>query len=169
MPQGIEIVHIREEHIEGFHACLDSVARERIYIGGVEARPIETTREFVRGNIRDKKPQLVALDGDRVIGWCDILPMRGFDFAHVGQVGMGVHKDYRGKRIGNALMKAALQAAKDFGIERVELEVYTSNTRAINMYEKFGFVTEGVKRKGRKLEGEYFDVQVMALFFDPDS
>jgi ribosomal protein S18 acetylase RimI-like enzyme len=166
MLPGIEIVQIREEHIESFHACLDSVARERIYLGGVEARPIESTREFVMGNIRDKKPQLVALDGDRVIGWCDILPQRGFDFAHIGQVGMGVHKDYRGKRIGTALMVAALQAAKEYGIERVELEVYTSNTRAIKMYEKFGFVTEGVKRKGRKLDDEYFDVQIMALFFD---
>ena len=166
IPQGIEITQIRKEHIESYHACLDSVARERIYIGGVEARPIESTTEFVLGNIREEKPQLVALEEGRVIGWCDILPQRGFDFEHVGQLGMGIYKDYRGKKIGTALMEAALHAAKDYGIERVELEVYTSNTSAIKLYDKFGFVKEGVKKKARKLDGEYFDIQIMAKFLN---
>ena len=164
---GIDIIPISEEYIEGFHGCLDSVARERIYLAGVKAHPIDSTREFVLNNIQNNIPQYIAVDEGRVVGWCDIIPKRGLDFAHCGGLGMGVHKDYRGQGIGTRLLNDTLDAAKEFGLERVELEVYTSNTRAISLYLKRGFVVEGVKKKARKLDGEYFDIQVMALFINP--
>ncbi|MBN2335223.1 GNAT family N-acetyltransferase [Candidatus Bathyarchaeota archaeon] len=166
-PGKIEIVPIAEEHIESFHACLDSVARERRYLAGVEARPMESTREFVLNNIRCGHPQYVAVYADKVVGWCDIIPMRGIDFNHCGVLGMGVLKAYRGQGLGTSLLDTALDAAKKFGIERVELEVYTSNTVAIGLYVKRGFASEGVKRRARKLDGEYYDIQVMALFVNP--
>ena len=50
------------------------------------------------------------------------------------------------------------------GLERIELEVFVSNAAAIKLYEKAGFVVEGVKKKGRKLDGEYDDLVEMALF-----
>lgn len=167
MMSGVEIIPISEEYIEGFHSCLDSVARERIYLAGVKARPIDTTREFVMNNIENNIPQYIAVHEGHVVGWCDIIPRRGVDFSHSGGLGMGVHKDYRGQGIGTRLLNATLEAAKEYGLERVELEVYTSNTRAMKLYAKRGFLTEGVKRKARKLDGVYYDIQVMALFFDP--
>jgi len=167
MFKEIDILPISEEFIQSFHACLDSVARERIYVGGVKARPIESTREFVQTNIDNNYPQYVAVEGKRVVGWCDIIPMKGIDFAHCGLLGMGVHKDYRGQGLGTGLLDTTLDAAKEFGIERVELEVYTSNIRAIRLYDKFGFVHEGIKTKARKLDGEYYDIKVMALFINP--
>jgi ribosomal protein S18 acetylase RimI-like enzyme len=165
--KDIEIVPISEEYIESFHACLDSVARERRYLAGVKARPIESTREFVLSNIRNNYPQYVALEGNGVVGWCDIIPLKGIDFAHCGVLGMGLLKGYRRQRLGTLLLDTTIDAAKEFGIERVELEVYTSNTPAIRLYEKRGFVFEGVKKKARKLDGEYYDIQVMALFINP--
>ncbi|KAB2920577.1 MAG: hypothetical protein F9K29_01705 [Hyphomicrobiaceae bacterium] len=47
----VEIVQIREEHIDGCHAALDVVCRERVYLAFLEAPPIASTREFERGNI----------------------------------------------------------------------------------------------------------------------
>lgn len=162
--EDIQIVPISEEHIDGFHRCLDSVARERRYIGLLKAPPMESIREFVRSNIRDKIPQYVAVEQDRVIGWCDISPSKGEGFTHCGRLGMGVQHGYRGKGIGTRLMEKAISAARDSGIERVELEVYASNIPAIRLYEKRGFVHEGAKRKARKLDGAYDDILVMALF-----
>jgi RimJ/RimL family protein N-acetyltransferase len=49
-------------------------------------------------------------------------------------------------------------------LERIELEVYGSNESAIRFYERTGFVVEGVKKKGRKLDGEYDDLVQMAVF-----
>lgn len=160
----IKIVPISEKYIIGFHKCLDSVARERRYIGFIQAPPIESTKDFILSNIKNNVLQFIALKGDEVIGWCDISPRRGEGFTHCGRLGMGVLKDYRRQGIGTMLMERSITEAKERGIERIELEVYASNTPAIYLYEKWGFNHEGVKRKARKLDGVYDDIIVMALF-----
>jgi ribosomal protein S18 acetylase RimI-like enzyme len=112
MTKEIDIIPISEEFIQSFHACLDSVARERIYVGGVKARPLESTREFVQANIDNNYPQYVAVVDNRVIGWCDIIPMKGIDFAHCGLLGMGVHKGYRRQGLGTSLLDTTISAAR---------------------------------------------------------
>jgi len=163
---GIRIIPIAEKYIESFHACLDSVARERIYLAGIKARPLESTREFILNNIKNNYPQYIAVKDGRVVGWCDIIPRRGIDFSHSGVLGMGVKKEYRGRGIGTSLLETTINTARTYGLERIELEVYTSNTVAIRLYEKHGFVTEGVKKKARKLDDCYYDIQVMALLLN---
>jgi ribosomal protein S18 acetylase RimI-like enzyme len=160
----VEILPISEEHIEGYNRCLDSVAREKRYIGFVEGPSLESSREYVQSNIRDGVPQFVALDGDEVVGWCDISPGKSEGFTHCGTLGMGLIKGYRRQGIGTRLMERTIEAAKARGMERVELEVYASNMPAVSLYEKRGFEHEGVKRRARKLDGDYDDILVMALF-----
>jgi ribosomal protein S18 acetylase RimI-like enzyme len=162
--KSIKIVPISEEHIEGFHHCLDSVARERRHLASVQAPPLESVRKFVLSNLANNVPQLVALNENDVIGWCDISPMKYEGFTHCGTLGMGVRKDFRRLGIGTRLLEHTIVEAKEIGLERIELEVYASNTAAISLYEKAGFVVEGVKKKGRKLAGEYDDLVQMALF-----
>lgn len=65
----------------------------------------------------------------------------------------------------------ALRAVCDFGfgalrLERIELEVYEHNPRAIRSYEKAGFRHEGRLRHAHFSEGQHFDVLVMALLRD---
>ena len=58
---------------------------------------------------------------------------------------MGLLPDARGKGLGERLARAAIGRAWAEGLERVELEVFASNERAIGLYRKLGFITEGVK------------------------
>lgn len=160
----VTIVPIREEHIEGFHACLDAVCRERQFLGSYEAPPIESTRVFVRSMIESNRPQFVALDGERVVGWCDVTPNRRALFAHTGELGMGILKAYRGQGLGRRLIEATLAKSAEIGLKRVELEVYAHNTNAIALYERMGFVHEGRKKRAAHLDQGYIDVLVMALW-----
>ena len=65
----VDIVPIREDLIDSFHAALDQVCRERRYFCLPEgAPPIEETRAFVRGNMAKDAPQLVAMHANRVVG-----------------------------------------------------------------------------------------------------
>ena len=162
--QRIQILPIAEEHIEGFHQCLDSVARERLYLAWVEAPPLDSTRAFVLSNIANNVIQFVAVADNEVIGWCDISPLKHEGFKHRGELGMGIHKRYRGMGIGQDLITCAIQKAKEKGLERIELEVFASNVPAIKLYEKMGFVTESIKKKARKMDGAYEDVVEMVLF-----
>lgn len=164
LSNDIQVVPIAEKYIEGYCESLDSVARERRYLAFVQAPPRESVRQYVLSNIEKEIPQFVALSGNEVIGWCDITPMRRAGFTHCGELGMGVRDGFRRKGIGTKLVEQTIQKAKLQGIERIELEVFKSNTPAKRLYEKMGFVVEGVKRKARKLDNVYDDLVGMALF-----
>lgn len=159
---SIQIIPIREEYIEGFHACLDSVARERKYLSRMEAPPIEVVRKFVRANIS----HFLALDAGIVVGWCDVIANSIEGFTHSGRLGMGVLREFRGKGIGEKLARAAIRKTKQKGIEKVVLSVFGSNFAAIKLYEKLGFAIEGVRKKVRKIDETYDDMIEMALFLD---
>jgi len=160
------IVPTSAEHIEGFHAVVDRVARERRYLAMLKAFPLEETARYVRDCIERKSPHFVAIADGRVVGWCDITPMPRETQAHGGVLGMGIVDGYRGKRIGLALMQAALARARETGFIRVELTVREDNLRAKGLYEKVGFVTEGVKRKAALHDGRYYDLVLMAILFN---
>jgi ribosomal protein S18 acetylase RimI-like enzyme len=159
------IAPIGEQHIEGFHAVFDSVARERHYLAFFEAAPLESVRKFVVDNIRSRNVQFVALVDDKVAGWCDVLPKPRPAFRHSGVLGMGVAEAFRGNGIGTSLIDTALRAAREKGMHRVELEVRADNARAIKLYQKFGFNTEGHMRHYMKINGKYYDCLLMAVLY----
>ncbi len=151
---------------EGYNRCLAEVALERKYIGFVEPPSIERSIAWVETALRDDYPFFVALENDMVVGWCDIALNSREGFSHVGHLGMAVIAAHRGKGIGAALLQSALQRARELGRERIDLDVYSNNHAAIALYKKLGFVEEGLKHRGRKLDGEYYDIMQMALLFD---
>ena len=157
----VKPIHL--EHAPGFREALDAVARERIHLGQTEARSLEWAQDFVATNINNNHAQFVALNGNEVIGWCDIIPFARLGFRHTGGLGIGVVKSWRGKGVGKALLAEAVGKAVKNGITRIELEVYASNTAAIELYRKNGFVDEGIKRRARFLDEKYEDILMMAL------
>lgn len=82
---------------------------------------------------------------------------------------MGVAREYRGRGIGRKLIAATLAAARDTGLEKIELSVYASNDVAITLYRSLGFLEEGRKVIGRLVDGRYDDVVLMALMLMPTS
>lgn len=161
---GIRIVPIEEKHVEGFHACLDIVAKEKKFLAMQEAPPLESTRAFVKNVLATGEVQFVALYDDAVVGWCDILKLKLASFSHTGSVGMGLLPEYRGKGIGKRLLATAIEAAFASGMERIELMVYASNESAIRLYRSLGFAEEGRMIRKGKIDGVYLDMIAMALF-----
>ena len=157
------IVPIAAHHVEGFHAALDSVAREHLYLAFLEAPPLETTRAFVLTNIREQHPQFVAEVNDVVAGWCDVIRSDRPVFRHCGFLGIGLVAQYRGLGIGRALMTAAIEAAFARGMTRIELTVRADNARAISLYKHLGFLTEGHLRQHMLVDGAFHESLVMAL------
>lgn len=162
------IVPIAEEHVEGFRAAVDSVAREERYLAMLEAPPLEVVQEFVRENVRCRHSQFVALDAGQVVGWCDIVPKPRVTLRHSGILGIGVVASHRQRGIGTDLIRAALEAAWASGLTRVELTVRTDNGPAKALYEKFGFVVEGLCRNHTRVRGVYQDSYLMALVYGDD-
>jgi len=161
---NIEIIYPSDKYFSSFHAALSKVASERIYIEMVEAPPLENVIVFQKDLISKNAPAYYAIQGDQVMGWCDVFPRSNPRQSHRGALGMGLLPEFRGQGIGSMLLKAVLEHAKIFGLEKVELSVYTTNEAAIALYKKFGFEQEGLIKKYRKLDGRYFDCLVMGRF-----
>lgn len=152
------------EMIPSFYECLKTVAAERVYIEMIEPPPLDKVVGFQSEIINQNGPVYYAIDQGRVVGWCDSFPSSNPRLSHRAHLGMGLLPEYRGKGLGSQLLKAALAKAKEFGLEKVELSVYTTNTAAVALYKKFGFVQEGLIKNYRKLDGQYFDCYIMGVF-----
>jgi RimJ/RimL family protein N-acetyltransferase len=152
--------------VTGFHAALDVVARERKYLLMTEAPPLASTFAFVDANIKNRIPQLVAVDGESIVGWCDMLPGGRPSLAHVGSVGMGLLPSHRGRGLGEDLLRRTLDGGRAFGLKKAKLGVFATNIRATALYCKVGFVEEGVCRNAVCIDGVYLDEILMGLLFD---
>ena len=82
---------------------------------------------------------LLALDDGEVIGYAGTWILD--DEAQITNV--AVEPDHRRKGVGMKLMDALIREAKKRGATRMTLEVRPSNTAALALYEKFGFVDCG--------------------------
>lgn len=160
------IVPITDELIPGFHAVLDEVAREKRYLSILEAPPLDKTTAWVQADVRRGFPHFVALDGPRVIGWCDLSPIDRPVHAHCGVLGIGILGAYRGKGIGRGLMLATLEQARAIGLTRIELTVRERNLKATALYENLGFRREGRMLNAVRIDGSYENLLSMALLFD---
>lgn len=159
----VQIRRSTPDDVEAFWRCLDSVARERRFLVMVQAPPLSEARAFLEQARSNDMVQFVAVKESRIIGWCDITPSRWDGFRHSGNLGMGVLAEFRGRGIGSRLLLETIRAAKDAGLKRIELEVFSSNRVAIAMYKRQGFIQEGIKRQARVLDGVVDDAICMAL------
>jgi RimJ/RimL family protein N-acetyltransferase len=168
-PMTIEFRQIQVGDTDAFRAAVDIVARERRYIALVEAPPIEQVRAFVQRNVERGYPQIVAVLDGAVVGWCNVPPASRAVSAHVGDLFMGLLPQFRGKGVGERLLRQAVQAADLFGFRRIELGVFATNTAAAGLYRKVGFVEEGIKRMAILIDGVHHDEIIMARLRDQPS
>lgn len=153
----------RPEDAAALSELIDQVAHERRYLAGTKGFPVEATASFIQHVASINGVHIVAEDGCRIIGWCDITPHTFEGMTHVARLGMGLSPTYRGKGDGRKLLRAAISRAFMKGTERIELEVFASNISAVKLYENSGFICEGRKIKARRLDDVYDDIILYAL------
>ena len=156
------IVPLGKEHLSGFHAALDRIAREGRYLALLEAPSLAHTRRFVLDSLRNGAVHLVALVGSEVVGWCDLRPKTVVTQRHSAVLGMGIVAEHRGHGLGARLLESALVLGHAHGFRRTELVVRTDNTAAIALYRRFRFEFEGTLRRYLSVDGVDHDAHLMA-------
>lgn len=82
----------------------------------------------------------------------------------VGELGMAVAREWRGRGVGSALLEAAIVWAREQGLHKLSLSVFPHNAAALGLYRKFGFVEEGLRVKHyRRASGELWDALELGL------
>lgn len=112
-------------------------------------------RDIVFAIVPVEMDQLVGTTGLHSIDWVN----------RCAEFGIAVtDKNFWGLGLGTEATELTLKYAFEYlNLNRVQLRVYEYNPRAIHVYEKCGFVKEGILRKARYLKGKYHDVIVMGI------
>jgi len=98
--------------------------------------------DFRNAMNNDRNCYLVAEAEQGIVGYC----------GYWGIVGEGdiynvaVKKEHRGQRIGYHMLFTLINEAKSRGITSLTLEVRSSNTPAICLYESLGFEQAGIRK-----------------------
>jgi RimJ/RimL family protein N-acetyltransferase len=109
---------------------------------------------------------LLAMCGGELVGQLNIKGGTHRALRHGATLGLAVKIGWRGRGVGSALMRRAMEWAQAGGVlNRIELSVYVRNQPAIHLYEKFAFKVEGLRQKVIYQDGEYLDDLIMARLF----
>lgn len=133
---------------------------------GIPSERVKRNEDAI-ANMDDNQHQFVAtviVNGEElIIGTAGLAVEKMHRVRHSGSIGIMVHKQYQNQGVGTALLNTLIDLADNWlMLVRVELSVYQDNKKAIHLYEKFGFVKEGVKRFASIRNGKYEDEIIMA-------
>jgi [ribosomal protein S5]-alanine N-acetyltransferase len=130
--------------------------------------PLTETRQRELLSHAGEKPDevdfaIVLNDGDLHIGGVGLHRIRWKDRA--GEFGIVIGSpECRGRGYGTEATRLTLRYAfETLNLNRVELGVFAFNAAAIRVYEKLGFILEGVLREERFINGRYVDAPVYSI------
>ena len=101
-----------------------------------------TKEGFLTFLMKENGMFLVVEEKDRILGYCGLLTV--LDEGDVTNV--AVRKDRQREGIGNFLMGSMIRLAEERGITMIHLEVRAGNETAIRLYERQGFVRDGLRK-----------------------
>lgn len=112
----------------------------------------------------EKNFVIAATDSDEAVGTIALvdIDMRNRK-AEIGRIMIdGAHRSKGYGRVALALL--AEYAFGHLNLRKLYLEVFSSNTKALALYEQAGFLKEGELKSHIYKNGDYRDITVMALF-----
>jgi RimJ/RimL family protein N-acetyltransferase len=108
---------------------------------------------------------LIAETNNTIVGLLFFVPNTKIKNSHAGEFGVNVHPAFQGLGIGQALTENLLTWGRlNTEIEKVFLQVFATNDKAIKLYKKLGFIEEGRHIKAiKQADGTYTDVLQMYI------
>ena len=126
---------------------------------------VEEEREWISSH--DKKGMLLVAEAEsQIIGILNFKRSSHKKFSQNGTFSMSIQEKYTNNGIGSSLLNELMKwAKKDQRVEKIYLEVFANNDRAIHLYQKLGFLEEGRKKNHVKQgTAEYVDEIIMSQF-----
>ncbi|WP_026694458.1 GNAT family N-acetyltransferase [Peribacillus kribbensis] len=154
----------------------EELSRLRVQIDGeTENLDRERGEGFIdeagfRQIIRDdsKRPGnlfLTAEAGGRIVGFSRCEGSELKRLSHKTEFGICILKDFWGFGMGKNLLQETINWADASSIKKITLSVLETNEKAIQLYQRFGFETEGVLKRDKLLsDGKYYHTIMMARF-----
>jgi ribosomal protein S18 acetylase RimI-like enzyme len=127
---------------------------------------VERERQFGEADFRarlEQRAMFAARVGDHYVGL-----VGGVDFDQTGVadlISMWVAPEARRRGIGDALVRAVLDWARDQGFDQVELWVTEGNDSAERLYARHGFTRTGERQHIRPNNPDTWEVRMVLRFY----
>jgi phosphinothricin acetyltransferase len=146
----------------------DVAAVAAIYNHGIQERQATFETRLRRPNeivgwFEEGRPFLVATDETgTILGFARVSAYSiRRAYAGVGEHGVYVSPDARGRGVGRQLLNALAQAAEQAGYHKLTSRVFTTNEASLNLHRAAGFREVGIQRHHGQLDGEWKDTMLV--------
>jgi RimJ/RimL family protein N-acetyltransferase len=161
---------IRWDDLDDLLEMINSLVEEEADIVRAEkvsrAEEIDWLAKALSRLEKDEVFYLVAEVDGKVVANSEI--SRGYSSydRHVGGIGIAIRHGFRDVGIGTEMMNTLVKQARAMGLKVLKLSAFENNKRAIQLYEKVGFVQTGRIPKEFFKEGKYVDELIMTLLLE---
>lgn len=129
--------------------------------------PADFKKLIYEDSIAEKTLFLIAEVKGKIVGFTRLKGSKLSRFRHKAEFGICISKVYWGYGIGKVLLENILMWADTVEIEKISLTVVQTNTKAIQLYKRYGFVEEGLLIKDRiHRNGNFYDTVIMGRLLD---
>ncbi len=143
---------------------LDEETIYRAYEPGERVETVESQKSKLSEIINTTNSKIFVADiNGELVGLLEVTGGIYNRNKHSAHLVIAVMKKFWRQGIGIQLIEKCISWAVENKIHRLDLSVFTFNTKAIELYERMGFVKEGIKRDSFKIDGKYVDEFVMSL------
>lgn len=160
-------ITIRPAKLEDVHIIAEAERAIANEPGFFCSLPAELTDANVFTTVSDSLNMgnyLVAESEGQIVGHAFLEIPQLQSLRHIADLNIAVHIGWQNKGIGTLLLTQLIQWATNSGtIEKILLNVRTTNAPAIALYKKMGFQEEGLIKNRVKVKGRYFDDLIMGL------
>ncbi|MGY0216166.1 N-acetyltransferase family protein [Endozoicomonadaceae bacterium StTr2] len=144
---------------------LDSETQFMLYEPGERTTTLEQQQEIIQDFIESPfKTMLVAVDesSNEIAGFTVGIGNTKARNRHSVYCVIGLRQQYTGQGVGKQLIDKLENWSRERQLHRMELSVMEHNHRAISLYRKCGFQSEGIKRHAIKIDGQFINEYLMA-------
>jgi len=151
--------------LESSLRMINSLVEEKAMLTVQKKLTLKEEREYLEKIIKDRNSiHLFLIIDKEVMGSARVTKNNGTK-NHIGELGISLRKEARGKGLGEKLTKEVIsKAIKKFKLKIITLEVYSKNKIAQNLYKKMGFQKVGIIKEGIKYFDTYEDVVIMVKY-----
>jgi RimJ/RimL family protein N-acetyltransferase len=148
---------------------INSLVDEKAYITVQKKLNLNEERKYLKQVLKEiekgTRVDLILDINGEVCGSARVSLIDKETKGHIGELGISLIKDVRGKGLGEKLLRKIIDKAhKELKIKIVTLYAYSKNKVAINLYKKVGFKKLGTIKNGINHYGKYVNNDMMVKY-----
>jgi len=127
---------------------------------------LESTEEYLKKILKNEGSfVLLCIENDIAVGSLDLIRKEREEENHVGEFGICILSEYRGKGIGQQLIQKMEEVCRQENrIRKIEFEVISNNDVGMKLYKKMKYEIEGIKKRSIVKDDKEIDMIIMGKY-----